>query len=163
MEREFVSRRLSFGSTTPTFYSRFWHTHCEYWSSHRERFALASHSFAIQIHSSYYFDSYGLPPFIPSIQSFINRKCIVRDYNTIQLQGPTSNVCGKYCFIFALYMDRGYTPRQFVGLFTKASADNVVSDMFQSEFGILRNMSPGGQSCGSRSTRYVCYSYFLHY
>ena len=126
-----------------------------------------SHWLAIHLqyrsHSSYYFDSYGLPPFIPSIQSFINRNYIVWDYNTIQLQGPTSTVCGKYCCIFALYMGRGYTPRYFVGLLTTASADKVVLDMFDSDFGPLRNMSRRGQCCGSRSTRYVCSSYFLQY
>ena len=58
-------------------------------------------------HSPYYFDSYGLPPFIPSIRSFINRNCIMWDYNAIQLQGLTSTICGKYCCLFALYMDRG--------------------------------------------------------
>ena len=114
-------------------------------------------------HSSFYFDSYGLPPFIPSIESFIHRNSIVRIYNTVQLQGPTSTVCGKYCCLFALYMDRGYTPRRFVGLFTTASADRAVSDMFASEFGPLRRLSRGGQCCGSRSTRYVCSSYFLLY
>ena len=68
---------------------------------------LAVH-FQLCSHSSYYFDSYGLPPFIPSIQSFIRRNCSVWDYNSVQLQVPTSAVCGKYCCLFALYMDRLY-------------------------------------------------------
>ena len=126
-----------------------------------------SHWLAIHLlsrsHSSFYFDTYGLPPFIPSIESFINRNIIVRNYNTIQLQGLTSTVCGKYCCLFALYMDRGYTPRRFVGLLTTASADRAVSDMFASEFGPLRSLSRRGQCCGSRSTRYVCSSFFLLY
>ena len=127
-----------------------------------------SHCLAIHLqsrsHSSYYFDNYGLPPFIVSIQFFINRNCIVWDYNAIQLQELTSTVCGKYCCFLALYMDRGYTPRQFVGLLTTVSANKVVSDMLKSEFGPLRNISLGGQCRGSRSTRYVysC-SYFRRY
>ena len=72
-----------------------------------------SHWLAIHFQSrslcSYYFDSYGLRPFIPSIDSFIRRNSIVWDYNSVQLQGHTSTVCGKYCCLFALYMDRGYT------------------------------------------------------
>jgi hypothetical protein len=31
-------------------------------------------------------------------------------------------------------MDRGYTPKQFVGLFDAGLADIKVSDMFQAEF-----------------------------
>jgi hypothetical protein len=64
-----------------------------------------SHWLAIQIqlHSSklYYFDSYVLPPLIHSIQSFINRKCTVWDYNSVQLQGHTTAVCGKYSCLFS--------------------------------------------------------------
>ena len=119
-----------------------------------------SHWLAIHLqsrsHSSFYFDSYGLPPFIPSIQSFLHRNSIVRNYNTVQLQGPTCTVCGMYCCLIALYINRGYTPIQFVRLLTTASADRVVSDMFASEFGPLRGLSRGGQCCCIRSTRYVC-------
>ena len=104
-----------------------------------------SHWLAIHLqsrsHSSFYFDSSGLPLFIPSIESFINRNGIVSNYNTVQLQGHTSTVCGKYCLFFALYMDRGCTPIHFVGLLTTASAERVVSDMFASEFGLLRGLS----------------------
>ena len=127
-----------------------------------------SHWLAIQLqsrtHSSYYFDTCDLPPHIPSIQSFITRNCIVWDYNAIHLQCPKSTVCGKYCCLFALYMGRGYTRRQFVGLLSTASDDRVVADVFESEFVPLRNISSGGSCCGSRSTRYVCFSsYFRRY
>jgi hypothetical protein len=58
-----------------------------------------SHWLSIHIQSRasrlYYFDSYGLPPYIPAIQSFINRNCTVWDYNTVQLQGSTATVCGN--------------------------------------------------------------------
>jgi hypothetical protein len=55
---------------------------------------IGSHWLAIHFQSrfhSYYFDSYSLPPYIPSIQ-FIRHNCSVWDYNTVQLQGPTSTV-----------------------------------------------------------------------
>ena len=124
-----------------------------------------SHWLAIHLlpnsHSSFYFDSYGMPPFIPSIESFLQWNIIVQNYKTIHLQEPTSTVCGKYCCLFALYMDRGYTPRQFIGLLPRASADRAVATMFASDFGPLRGLFRGGQCCGSRSTRCVYSSYFL--
>jgi hypothetical protein len=64
----------------------------------------------------FYFDSYGLAPIIPSIQTFLRRTCSVWDYNRTQLQVLTTIVCGHYCTFFALYMDRGFTPKQFLGL-----------------------------------------------
>ena len=110
-----------------------------------------SHWLAIHLqsrsHSSYYFDSYGLTTIIPSILSFIRRNGTVWDYNIIQLQGPTSTVCGKYCCLFALYI-----PKQFVGILTTPTAGKLVSDMLQTEFGPLRDTSLGGQCCGSRVT-----------
>ena len=107
-----------------------------------------SHWLAIHVqprsHSSFYFNGYGLPPFVPSVESFLHRNNIVQNYNAVHLQGPTNTVCDKYCCLFALYMDRGYTPRQFVGLLPTASADRVVADLFASDFGPLRGLSPGG-------------------
>jgi hypothetical protein len=85
-----------------------------------------SHWLAIHFQSrsftAYYFDSYGVPPLIPSIQASIRRNYTVWDYNSVQLQGPTTTVCGKYCCLFALYMDRGYTPQQFTGSFPSRTA-----------------------------------------
>src|SRR5215475_11793863 len=80
-----------------------------------------SHWLAIRLmpkaYSECYFDSYGLPPDIPSILSFLRRNCTVWDYNRVQIQGLTGTVCGKYCCLFALYTDRGFTPKPFVALF----------------------------------------------
>ena len=67
--------------------------------------------------SSYYFDSYGIVPFLPDILAYINRNCTTWEYNKRQLQSLISDVCCKYCCLYALYMDRGYTPQQFVALF----------------------------------------------
>ena len=60
---------------------------------------------------AYYFDSYGHPPYKSHIQTFMRRNCTIWDYNTIQLQVPTSIVCGKYCCLFTLFMDRMFTPK----------------------------------------------------
>ena len=96
------------------------------------------------------FYSYGRYPFIPSIQDFIRRHCTVWQNNRTQLQGPTTTVCGEYCCLFALYMDRGYTPQQFVGLFAAENADRNIHQLFCSEFGpALCKQRSGGQCCTS--------------
>jgi hypothetical protein len=113
----------------------------------------ASHWLAINFQtrssSSYFFDSYGRYPHIPAIHDFIRRNCTVWQYNNVQLQGPTSTICGEYCCLFELYMDRGYTPQQFVGLFNADNADRRVHCLFCQEFGALRCPHRGGQGCTS--------------
>jgi hypothetical protein len=95
--------------------------------------------------SCYYFDSCGLAPYVPSIQAFLKRTCIVSDFNKTQLRGLTTIVCGKYCCLFALYMDRGYTPKHFISLFNPAVADKHINHLFASEFGSLHKIPRGGQ------------------
>ena len=92
--------------------------------------------------SAYYFVSYGIVPFVPDILAFIKRNCTTWDRNKRQLQNLTSDVCCKYCCLFALYMDRGYTPQQFVALFDDA-ADRQV--MFTTEFGAKMPRGGWGQ------------------
>ena len=58
---------------------------------------------------AYYFDSYVIVPFVPDILAFVTRNFTFWHRNKRQLQSLTSDVCGKYCCLFALYMDRGYT------------------------------------------------------
>ena len=60
--------------------------------------------------SAYYFDSYGISPIILAIRAFLRRNSTVWVYNTVQLQGLIRTVSGQYCCIFALYMDKCYTP-----------------------------------------------------
>jgi hypothetical protein len=112
-----------------------------------------SHWLTIHIQSRssrlYYFESYGLPPYIPAIQSFINRNYTVWDYNTVQLQGSTTSVCGKYCFLLALYMDSGYSPQKFVGLLGSIQSDKRVSELFKAEFGPLPNVLQRNGQCNT--------------
>jgi len=97
---------------------------------------------------AYYFDSYDIVPFVPDILAFVKHNCTNWDRNRRQLQSLPSDVCGKYRCLFALYMDRGYTPKQFVALFN-TPADRQVEAMFTSEFGA--KMPPGcwAQCCNS--------------
>jgi len=81
----------------------------------------------------YFFDSYGCHPHIPSFLDFIRRNCTLCQYNRTQLQGPTTTVGDEYCCLFALYMDRGYTPQQYVGLFAADSANRHIHRLFRSD------------------------------
>jgi hypothetical protein len=99
--------------------------------------------------SAYYFDSYGLAPLVPSILAFIRRNCATWDYNRRQLQGLTSDVCGKYCCLFAPYTDRGYTPQQIVSNFGAGDVDARVERLFADEFGTELPRGGWGQCCRS--------------
>ena len=116
-----------------------------------------SHWLAIRLEprssTAFYFDSYGLSPHILDIQSFLRRNFTVLNYNNAQFQGPTSTVCGKYCCLFSLYTDRGYTGKQFVGLFTPGIADQHVENLFAHEFRSLSGVPIGGQCCISKYKR----------
>ncbi len=48
-----------------------------------------------------YFDSYGQPPDVAEISSFLN-KYNVGHYNRKHIQGPFSSVCGHYCIYFVI-------------------------------------------------------------
>jgi hypothetical protein len=114
-----------------------------------------SHWLAIRLtprySTAYYFDSYGIFPLVPSIQAFLKHNCTIWEYNKRQLQGLTSEICGQYCCcLLALFMDRGYTPQQFITLFAGSSnADRQVTQMFASEFGATLPRGGWGQCCRS--------------
>jgi len=69
-----------------------------------------SHRLAVHFRTKssyvYYFDSYGIEPFVPDIVDFVQRNNTTWDRIKRQLQSLTSDVCGKYCYLFALYMYR---------------------------------------------------------
>ena len=55
-----------------------------------------------------YFDSFGIPPFIPAIQNFISRNSLNMTYNRLVLQPFSSLKCGLYCIYFIYKMCYGY-------------------------------------------------------
>jgi hypothetical protein len=115
-----------------------------------------SHRLAVHLqtrsYTAYCFDSYGLPPFILSVYYFLTHNFSLWNRNNVQLHERTSKVCGQYCCLFALYMDRVYTPKQFVDLIDTAKADSQISIMFEQEFWKLRRVP-------SRKEQWCCSFY----
>jgi len=99
--------------------------------------------------SAYYFDSYGIILLVPDIQEFIKSNCMTWDHNMRQLQGLTSNVCGKYCCLFALYMALGYTPKQFMSFFDACNPNLQVERLFGTEIAEKLLRGGWGQCCRS--------------
>ena len=54
-----------------------------------------------------YFDSFGVPPFIYSIQAFISRNSRTMVSNAVVIQSLTTQTCGFYCIFFITQMCRG--------------------------------------------------------
>jgi len=108
---------------------------------------LAVH-FRSKYSSAYYFDPYGIVPLVPSIWAFIKRNCTTWDYNRRQLQDLTTDVCSKYCCLFVLNVDRGYTTKQFISQFYVCNnVDRQVERLFTTEFGAQMSRGGWGQCC----------------
>jgi len=59
------------------------------------------------------------------------------DYNRRQLQGLTTDVCGKYCCLLVFYMDGGYTLQQSISLFNACNhADRQEHRLLTAELGV---------------------------
>ena len=71
-----------------------------------------------------YFDSFGLPPIIPSFVDFMEKNAKNWTYNSKRLQDFNSNVCGHYCLLFAYYMARRKPLHQMLKLFDKRTHIN---------------------------------------
>ena len=155
-----VSRSISLRSPT-TFNHAIRQHYCQYRYSHKEMFTLASNSFRTQVLQRLLFRLLRYLPIIPAIQNFLRRNFTLWNYNTVQPQGLTSTVCGQYCCLFTLYMDRGYTPKQFVGFFTVDVADRQVNGFFTSEFGPLTKELRGGQCSYDIYKRYDTFQKFI--
>jgi len=67
-----------------------------------------------------YFDSYGLQPYKLEIMAYLQRHSISWTFKRYRLQGLTTNVCGHYCYIYALHRARGLSMTSFVNMFEPA-------------------------------------------
>lgn len=79
-----------------------------------------------------YFDSYGLPPYVKVHLKKFRRNCRHYIWNTKQLQGPFSKVCGEYCVTFLYNMCSGKTLEDYCNMFSKSlnRNDEIVSRVF---------------------------------
>ena len=67
----------------------------------------------------YYFDSYGRKPIDNEIKATLRRytnKPI--KFSDMWIQGTMSDVCGEYCVLFILYMNRGFSMQHFLNQFS---------------------------------------------
>jgi hypothetical protein len=115
---------------------------------------LAIH-FQPEFSLAFYFDCYSNPASVPNIQDLIRRCSIVCHYKPFRLQVPTTTLCGHYCCLFVLYIDRDYTPQHFVALFNDDIAYQEVERLFESESGgsSARCVHRGSQCCASANKR----------
>lgn len=105
-----------------------------------------------------FFDSYGLPPYVPQHVSFLKKTCKSYKYNHTDLQALNSSVCGQYCAMFLLFKSHGYSMNYFVKYFSSDCEKNdvLVNKMFKrytksvkfcNEFGVKM------QSCCKRKRK----------
>lgn len=87
--------------------------------------------------SAYYFDSYGHPPGIPSIQHFLRLHSNKLKYNKRQLQHLSSVKCGKFVCIFIISKMHC---KSFNDLVDKLSYNLAVNDLvIENIFKYLKN------------------------
>jgi len=65
-----------------------------------------------------YFDSFGRPPIINNIQTFINKYGKKLINNKKQIQNNTSNTCGMFCILFIAFKTSGLNMSDFISLFS---------------------------------------------
>ena len=79
-----------------------------------------------------YFDSYGFPPHVLNLESYMNRySSSAWIYNKKTLQALFSTVCGHYCVYFILFRCRGKSLHRIVHNFSSNLTEN---DRFVTQF-----------------------------
>ncbi|KAL7306142.1 hypothetical protein TKK_0001588 [Trichogramma kaykai] len=101
---------------------------------------------------AYYFDSYGIPPFVPLDINRIRKNCKRYGYNTVQLQSATSDVCGQYCLMFLYYMRSELGFQRFLANFS----DNLEkNDSIVRKYINFKTADAEFYSCGGSHVRYI--------
>ena len=67
---------------------------------------------------AWYFDSFGVPPYIPDHINHIRRNVRKYRWNSWQLQSGTSDTCGYFCLMLLHYMSVGLGIGHFPGNFS---------------------------------------------
>lgn len=76
---------------------------------------------------SFYFDSFGFPPFVPQIASYVNKYCkrgVI--YNSQTLQHPDSSSCGLFCVDFISTLESGKSYQEFLMKYSRKLAQNEI-------------------------------------
>jgi hypothetical protein len=66
----------------------------------------------------FYFDSFGMPPKVPSIIKFLKKNCKTLDYSTKQIQHLKSIKCGQFSAIYLKFRISGGSSKDFLNLFS---------------------------------------------
>jgi hypothetical protein len=100
-------------------------------------------------YSAWYFDSYGLPPVVESLEDFPRRNTAHFTYNQRQLQNISSDVCGQYVCLYTAYIcSESYNMKGFAAIFNPTAANSQAVTMFRHEFGdMLPRGCRDGQTC----------------
>ena len=118
-----------------------------------------SHWLAIYINEfghGFYFDSFGLPPYVVHHLHRLQRNTSYYTWNVQQLQDWTSNVCGHYCVNFLYHMSYGHCFDSFLRLFTdnRMYNDKLTLKLFKIN---LRNRLHNKNKC---FTNFHCTTHF---
>lgn len=93
----------------------------------QEHWKTGEHWVALYINKygyGFYFDSYGMPPYISYHVDRIKKNCKRYEWNKNQFQGFDTKVCGQYCIVFLHYMQEGKSIKSFSKLFSKSFKEN---------------------------------------
>ena len=75
----------------------------------------------------YYFDSFGLPPIVPEILEFLEKRSTKGwTYNKKQIQDITSSTCGNYTVLFIIFKCNNLTPEDYLSIFGRKTLDNDI-------------------------------------
>ena len=69
-------------------------------------------------HQGWYFDSYGLKPYIPEHVNRIRKNCKSLRWNVQQLQSCESTACGQFCVMFLHFASFGLGFEKFLQCFS---------------------------------------------
>jgi hypothetical protein len=72
----------------------------------------------------YYFDSFGINPFVEDIIKFLNKRCVKWSYNKQCIQNITSSTCGHYCVLYIIHRCQNISNRKFFSRFKKRTITN---------------------------------------
>ena len=68
---------------------------------------------------AYYFDSFGFPPLVPAIASYLNKNSSEVTYNSATLQHPDTKSCGLFCIDFIRKLSSGCTYKEYIQAYTR--------------------------------------------